>query len=173
MLRSKSILVFLPSTGFNETEYLIISNELKKGGYNLFIVSDANSLCIGSTGLKIKNDISLVNANHNNFAGLVIIGGGGIKQYWDNQILQKLSTKFYDAGKLTSAICSAPIIFAKGGIKFEKGVCYPADKSIFESYGIEYIDNSVVVSKNVITGKDRASSKEFAGTVINFLRKNL
>ncbi|MBX3009599.1 MAG: DJ-1/PfpI family protein [Melioribacteraceae bacterium] len=165
--------MFLPSTGFNETEFLLISNEIKKAGYNLFIVSDANSLCIGSNGQKIKNDISLVNANHNNFAGLVIIGGSGIKQYWDNHILHSLSSKFYDAGKLISAICSAPIIFAKVGIKFEKGVCYPADKSIFESYGIEFIDNSVVVSKNVITGKDSASSKEFADTVINFLRKKL
>jgi putative intracellular protease/amidase len=165
--------MFLASTGFNETEYVVISSEIKKAGYNLFIVSDAHSLCIGSNGLKIKNDMALVNANHNNFNGLIIIGGNGIKLYWDNQILQRLSNKFYNCGKLTSAICSAPIIFAKAGIKFEKGVCYPTDKSILESSGIEYLDSPVIISKNVITGKDSAASKEFAESIIHYLRKKL
>lgn len=173
MSSHKSLLMFLSSTGFNETEYIVISNDIKKAGYNLFIVSDTHSLCIGSNGLKIKNDIALLNANHNNFNGLIIIGGNGVKLYWDNQILQRLSYKFYECGKLTSAICSAPIIFAKAGIKFEKGVCYPADKSILESCGIEYLDSPVVISRNVITGRDSTASKEFAETTIHYLRKKL
>ncbi len=86
-MQNKSILIFLPKEDFNEIEFLIIRNEIGKFGFRIFIVSDAVNFCIGNSGLKVKNDIQLENVNPKNFSAIILIGGNGIKIYFQNKIL--------------------------------------------------------------------------------------
>lgn len=167
-----SILLFLPATNFNEQEYIIINNALGKAGYKTFVVSDSSFLCIGSNGLKVKNDILLYNVHENNFAGFIIIGGKGTRNYWDNKNLHLISTKFVKNKKAVGAICSAPIILAKAGLITEAATCYPEDIKALESEGVIFKECKVVSSNKIVTGQDPASSDEFINAFLSQLTKN-
>lgn len=172
VLINKSILLILPASGFNEQEYLIIYNSLIKNGFKVFIASDANSICTGKNGLKVKNDVSFFNMREANFGGLVFIGGRGVKNYWDNTQLHLLARNFIKTKKIIGAICSSPVILSRAGILNEiNATCFPEDKKEIERDGAVYADSPVVVSKKIITAQGPASAQEFVNIFINELIK--
>ncbi|MDP3149512.1 MAG: DJ-1/PfpI family protein [Ignavibacteria bacterium] len=167
---AKSILFILPKKDFNEVEFLTTKRILEKNECKIFIASDAGSFCEGKQGLKIKHDISFFNVNENNFSEIVFIGGSGVKEYWNDQMLHKIALKFHQKKKITAAICSAPVILAYAGIlQNVEATCYPDDKPELLKNGAVYKDVNVVVRKNIITGKDAASSEEFAEAILTKL----
>ena len=168
----RSLLIILPAENFNEKEYLTVKHILEISGLKLFIASDAHTLCVGKNGLKVKADVSFFNMNVNNFAGIVFIGGSGVKKYWNNEHLQIIIKKFYEKKKLVAAICSAPVILARAGLLEGKdATCYPEDRREMEKCGINYIYQSVVIQKNIITAQDSSSSQDFANAIVNFCWK--
>ncbi|MBN2571848.1 MAG: DJ-1/PfpI family protein, partial [Ignavibacteriales bacterium] len=143
----KNILLILPAKNFNEIEYTIIKNTIEKEDFNIFIASDAQSLCIGKNGMKVRPDVSLYNIHESNFCCIIFIGGSGVKNYWSNKDLNGYSNEFNKAGKLVTAICSAPVILARAGLlKDIEAVCYPDDKIELEKEGAIYLDQPVVIS---------------------------
>ena len=169
---NRSLLIILPAENFNEEEYLTTKQILEASGFKLFIASDANVLCIGKNGLKVRADVSFFNMNENNFSGIVFIGGSGVKKYWDKENLHKIAKKFFEKKKLVAAICSAPVILARAGLLDGKdATSYPEDRREMEKCGINYIYQSVVIQKNIITAQDSSSSRDFANTIVNFCLK--
>jgi protease I len=170
--KNRSVLLFLPATDFNEQEYLIISNSLKKVGIKIFVVSDSGFLCIGSNGMKVKNDVQLYNVHENNFGGLIIVGGKGTRNYWNNKTLQLIAQRFARNKRIIGAICSAPIILAKAGLITSAATCYPDDAKELEREGISFKSSSVVSENKIVTGQDPVSSLEFVRTFLDELSKN-
>ncbi|MGD8781177.1 MAG: DJ-1/PfpI family protein [Ignavibacteria bacterium] len=172
-MKSKSILIVISSVNFSDNEFLAVKTALEKAEFKVFIASDANGLCTGQKGLKVKADIMLYNINHANFCAIVVIGGSGIQNYWNNKKLIHTSIKFTNSKKITSAICSAPVIFARAGLLQDKNAtCFPEDKKELTKTGANYLDESVVVDGNVITGRDPDSAQEFAETVVEKILSN-
>ena len=171
--KKKSVLLFLPAQNFNEHEFLIVSNSLDAAGYKAFIVSDSSFLCTGSNGLKVKNDVQLCNAHESNFAGFLIIGGSGTRNYWDNLSLQSLAKKFALNKKPVGALCCAPVILAKAGLLTEAATCFVDDRKALEREGVEFANSPVVANRKIITGQDPSSSSEFVKAFIHELTNSL
>jgi len=171
-LINRSVLIILPAQDFNEQEYLIIINALERSHVKVFIASDAYALCSGSNGLKVKNDMQLYNIHESNFGGIIFIGGSGVRNYWNNSHLHSIARKFHLKKKPVGAICAAPIILAKAGIITECATCYPDDKKELERTGVEYKDNPIIISNNIVTAKDPSSVGEFIKIFLNELAKN-
>lgn len=170
-LIKKNVLLILPSSSFNEHEYLIIKRELEKARIGIFIASNSNLLCTGSDGLKVKSDVQLYNIHQSNFAGIILIGGKGVKDYWNNFSVLSAVKSFHEKKKLIGAICSASVIIANANINIECATCYPENKTELEKSGIKYKDEKVIVSENVITGRDPDSAYDFIKTFIYELFK--
>lgn len=169
-LIKKSILMVLAAQEFNEDEYLVTKTFLEKAGFKIFIASDANSLCVGGRGLKVRPDVSFFNMRENNFAAVVIIGGKGIKDYWSNDQLHSLVNKFNESDKLVAAICSAPVVLSRAGLLDDKeATCYKTDQKELERDNAIFIDQQVVFRKNIITAQDASAAKEFATIIIERL----
>ena len=169
-LINKSILIVLPGNDFSEEEFLSVKFGLVRNNYSIFIASDAHTLSLGENGLKIRADVSFFNMNENNFAGIVFIGGKGVRKYWDNKNLHKIASKFYSTEKPVAAICSAPIILARAGILKEKNAtCYPEDKMQLEKEGVKYEDLPLIISKNIITARDADAASDFVNAFIEQL----
>lgn len=172
LLINRGVLLVLPSQNFNEEEYLIITHSLEKENIKIFIVSDAISLCKGENGLKVKNDIQFYNIHESNFSGLILVGGSGMRNYWNNPIVQLTAKQFIKSKKPVGAICSAPIILARAGLLTGCATCYPDDKNEFELNQINYKDDAVVINKNIITAKDPSATSEFMKAFLYELAKN-
>lgn len=172
MIRNNNnILLIIAARNFNETEYSVTRDSLVKKGFNIFIASDAHGICVGKDGMKVKADVSFFNIHTENFVAVVIIGGSGIKQYWNNEALHRITRRFFTQGKIVAAICSAPVLLSKAGLlKDTAAVCYPEDRANLETSGAIYTDKPVVVSGSIITARDRFSSSDFAGAISSSVR---
>ncbi len=168
----KNILLVLSAKDFNETEYLSIRNGLQKRGYGLFITSDTNGLCAGNNGLKVKPDVRFYNVHEKNFAALVIVGGYGIRAYYENQPLLRIVERFNADKKIIGAICAAPIILSNAGIlSGRKGTCFYDDKDMLIKGGAVYSEDKVVCDGNIITGNSSSASSEFIERLVESLGK--
>ncbi len=171
MKQRTNILIILPAENFNEQEFLGTKNTLEKNGVNVFIASDAHSLCSGGSGMKVRADVSFFNIHVSNFDGIVFIGGPGVLNYWDNGFLHNISRKFYEEGKITGAICSSVVILARAGILDGKEVTgFPKDKSELEREGAVYKNADVVVSGKIITAQGPHSAVKFGEKIIELLK---
>jgi protease I len=171
-LVKKSVILIIPAQNFNEEEYLIIRNALERADVKIFIASDSNFLCLGSNGLKVKNDVQLYNLHESNFGGIILVGGSGMRNYWNNKTIQSIAQKFAKNKKAIGAICSAPIILAKAGIISGSATCHSDDKRTLESEGIDYNDVPVDIQKNIITAQSPAAAPEFVKAFLYELAKN-
>lgn len=169
---NNSILYFLPAKHFNEEEFFITKNLLEKNGFKSFVTSDKGDFCEGSNGRKFRPDMKLENVHPNNFAGIVLTGGYGAKDYWTNSRLQRILNEFNDSKKMVAAICFAPVILANAGLLNGKAAtCHFEAKQDFSRPEIEFKDVPVVVTKNIITANGPKASFEFAESVIFVLNK--
>lgn len=166
-----SILIFLSATNFSEEEYLIIKKVFLKAGKEIFITSDSYTVCSGNNGLKVKADTDFYNVNDNNFSAVVLVGGKGSKDYWDNKQLHNIVNNFKSAGKIVAAICSAPVILARAGLLSKiPATCWYEDKNELINLGIEYKDRSIIAENAVVTADGPRSAEQFAETVLNMIK---
>ncbi len=174
MNHKNNILMLLAANKFDETEFLTVKKFIDKSHFNLFITSDANSLCTGNSGLKIKADVSFFNIHTGNFISLIIIGGQGIRNYWNNQLLHKIINNFHKEQKLIAAICSAPVLLARSGVLTgKKATCFPTDKNELEKENVIYVNQPVVTDNNLITAQGPNAAPQFIETVLNRLKQNI
>lgn len=167
----KSILIFLPAADFNEEEFAAVYRQVKNAGHQVFIASDAVYFCTGKNGLKVKNDINILNIHEKNFNAFVLIGGNGVKKYWNNKLLHKVILQFNSADKLIAAICAAPVALARAGIlKNKTAACYPDVKNELLLNGAVYSNNEICFSSNILTAAAPANAQEFAKHLINELK---
>ena len=172
-MKKKSVLIFIAAKDFNESEYLIVRNKLIKSDFQIFLSSDSNSVCQSNAGLVVRADISLFNVHVKNFEAFIIIGGNGIKNYWNNTVLQKIVQEFNKYNKIIGAICNAPVILAKSGLlKNKSATCYSESILELKRAGANFNDSQVVVEKNIVTAKDPFSADIFIDTIINLMKVN-
>ena len=166
-----SILIFIAANNFSEEEYLIIKQVFLKASRKIFITSDSNTICNCDNGMKVKGDIDFYNVNEKNFSAIVLIGGNGSKQYWDNETLWRIVKNFNASGKVVAAICSAPIILARAGLLSKiPATCWNEDKNELIKLGINYNDRSVISDKGIITSDGPRSAEQFAETILNLIK---
>jgi protease I len=110
--------------------------------------------------------------NVNNFSGLILIGGSGSKNYWNNEFLHKIIRRFFDSNKTVAAICSSPITLAKAGIlQNKKATCFAEDKMELINEGIDYQDRNIVVDGNIVTADNSHSALQFTEAILHLTKK--
>lgn len=170
-MKHKSIVIFLSQKDFDEQEFIITKSQLIKNNYNVFICSDATTVCIGNRGLKVKNDVLLNNLKQQNFAGLVIIGGKGITDYFKNTLIINNITEFIKNKKVVAAICAAPVLLAKTGLLTNKPITSNINyiKDI-EKEGAIFVDEPFFVNENIVTAKEAIYANDFITKFIHLLK---
>ena len=172
-ITQNSILIFLSANSFSEEEYSIIRKVFIKASKRIFITSDSQTVCSGDNKMKVKADTEFLNINEMNFTAVVLIGGKGSKDYWDNETLWRIVKNFNASGKVVAAICSAPIILARAGLLLKiPATCWSEDKNELIKLGINYNDRSVLAEKGVITSDGPRSAEQFAETVLNMIKNH-
>ncbi len=156
--------------GFEEIEALTTIDVLRRAGLNVKIVSvTPDEIVIGAHSVSLLCDINFDNCDFYD-ADMLILPGGmpGAQTLSEHKGLNRLLTKTAEAGKRIAAICAAPMALGKLGIlKGYKATCYPG----FEEYleGAEYINEPVIMDRNIITGRGPGAAMDFAFKIVEVL----
>ena len=169
-LYGKNILMVIASTNFRDEEYAEPRKVLEDAGAHVTVACSSLNTAKGKLGLEVKPDILISNVKESDYDGIVFVGGGGSKEYFDSPIAHKLAQNFYSKGKLTSAICIAPAILANAGLlKDKKATSFPASEETLKTKGAVFTGGEVERDGTIVTGVGPEAAKKFGEKLVEVL----
>jgi protease I len=172
--RGKIIIVIAPKD-FQEVELNQCRKVFDSRGFEVTIASTTTEPAIGMSGRVELPEVTISQIDLKDYLALVIIGGSGAKTYlWDNAQLHQVVKQADEEGIVVAAICLAPGVLARAGILDGKeATVYPEAIAIaeLEKGGAIFTDQPVVISDNIVTGRDPRAAKLFAIAIVQSLSK--
>ncbi len=159
------VLMVIAPKNVEDLEFFVPKSILEANGAKVIVASTTMDISTGTNGSLIKPDIKISGVKVKKFDAVIVVGGtGSIEFLWEDAALRKLLIEANNDNKIVGAICGAPPALSKAGIlKGKKATMYPWDDGIkeLEKYGATYVDEEVVVSGNIITGRNVDASAAF------------
>lgn len=172
----KKVIIFL-ANGFEEIEAIGTADILRRGKARVKIVSITDSKEVeGSNGIKIIADDLIENISETEYEETDMIafpgGMGNAMSLANSEKVINIIQTFDKEEKLIGAICASPAFaIAKSGIaQGRKITCYPGLESRLSDS--EYVNETVVKDKNLITSKGPGTTFQFAYTLLDELGLN-
>jgi protease I len=169
MENKKVLFVVVPN--FRDGELVITENVLTAKGALIYYASLQKGDIVGNEGTTVEAEYAVEEVDPSDFDVVIFVGGPGMTRELDNIELQNLSKKFYESGKLTTAICIAPAMMAKAGLLTgKKATVFPTGKGFLIENGVNYTGNTVEKDGSIITADGPESSTAFANEIINYFK---
>ncbi len=169
-LDGKRVLMVIAKSRFRDEEYLEPRKALENEGAKITVASSSLDTSEGMLGLKVTPDVLIGSVREEDFDGIVFVGGGGAKEYFDSPVAHKLAKDFSGHGKLCSAICIAPAVLANAGLLMgKKATSFPSSESALKTHGAVLTGEEVAVDGKIVTGVGPEAAKEFGRKLVEVL----
>lgn len=157
-----NVLLFL-AEGFEEIEALTVVDVLRRADIKCDTCSITDSILVtGSHGIQVKCETIIKQVDPEKYGAVVLPGGmPGSENLRDSSKVINIVSDFYKKGKITAAICAAPIVLERA--KVVKGnviTSYPNVKD--ELNDCTYVEELFAEDKNLITSRGPATAIYFA-----------
>lgn len=162
----KKVCVLL-AEGFEEVEALTVSDIIRRAKVTCDLVSIKDKKVTSNHNVTVEADRIL---DENMEYDLIVLPGGipGATNLRDDERVINLLKKQNKEGKLIGAICAAPIVLGKAGLtEGRKITSYPGYED--ELPNCDYLEDAVVVDRNIITSRGPATSMVFAYKLLEIL----
>ena len=169
-LTGKRIVLVIAKSKFRDEEYAEPRKLLEREGATVTVASSSLALADGMLGMKVKPDVLLGDVQEKDYDGVVFVGGGGAKEYFDDPVAHRLAREFFEHGKLTSAICIAPATLAHAGLlKGKKATSFPSSEGALRSHGAVVTKDDVVTDGVIVTGVGPEAARKFGAKLVDVL----
>lgn len=166
---SKILMVISPD-GYQDFEYNTPKQIFIKNGYEVITTSTAKT-AKGALGGSTNVDLLMNEVNPADYVAVTFVGGPGSHFYFDYKPTLKLAQDFYNAGKLTTAICAGPSILANAGILNGKtATSFDGESQNLTNKGATYTGNPVEQDGMIITGNGPQAAEVFGKKIVEALR---
>ena len=167
------VLIAIAPEKFRDEELAEPLAALQKAGIAFDIASTRRGACTGMLGARTTATISFEELDPEQYDGLVIVGGAGSQVHlWNDEVLVHLVKYYQKWGKLTAAICLAPVVLARAGVlKGKRATYFESSASDFEMKrgGAVIIKSPVVTDGRIVTANGPLAAKEFGEAVVKNL----
>jgi protease I len=169
---AKSVLIVIAHKNFRDEEFREPYDLFRNSGMKVVVASTDTTPAKGMLGMIVQPDITLEQVNSDEFDGLVVVGGTGCEELWDNKTLRDIVQRFNADNKLIAAICLAPVILGRAGILEERIVtAYPSVRDEIGKCCARCTDSDIEISGNIITCSGPKAAADFATTILGVMRK--
>jgi protease I len=167
----KKAVFIVAEQNFQDDELSAPRRVLESNGVKVILASTVLSEITGMNGAKAKADILLKDVIVKDYDAVVFIGGSGAQQYLEDPLAQEIARTSAAEGKITAAICIAPVILANAGIlRGINATCYPANGGSLTAEGVIYTANPVEIAGNIITADGPGSAEQFGEEILKALQ---
>ncbi|MDD5290833.1 MAG: DJ-1/PfpI family protein [Patescibacteria group bacterium] len=170
-MNGTNILMVVAPRDFRDAEYSEPRKVFEEAGVKVQVASIQSGTAIGAEGLEVNIDLTVGQAEPDKFDAVVFVGGPGMLEIIDDESLQILAKKFYQEGKITTAICAASAILAQAGVLEGKTAAgWSGVRETIEKGGATFSSQSVAVDGKIITAEGPASAREFGEEIVKALQ---
>lgn len=165
----KKVLIIIAPENFRDEEYFHTRESLEKKGVDVTVASTQPKAISGIDKTTVDVDL-LINDATDDYDGIVFIGGGGAKIYFNNEAALNLARKFYEDEKIVAAICIAPVILGHAGLLQDKKVTsWDGAREDLLGFGADFTGKDVTVDGKLITANGPRAAYKFGKEVANAL----
>ena len=171
-LRGKEILMIIASSNFRDEELQVPKGifEIEEG--KVTVASSSLKESRGVLGAVVKPDVLIGDVKAEDYDAVILVGGGGASEYWEDVKVHELARSTLEKGKLLGAICIAPVTLANAGVlKGKKATVWSSEAGKLRESGAIYTGAGVEIDCNIITANGPQSAKEFGEAFVNGLTK--
>jgi protease I len=145
---------------------------IEEGAEVIVAGPEANKIYKGKNGYPCKSDISYNNVEEKDFNGLVIPGGFMPDKLRRIPKVLELTKQFNDSRKLVAHICHGGWITISAKImKGYKCTSTPGIKDDIENAGAVWIDEPVVIDRNMVSSRRPDDLPDFCRAIIQVLSR--
>jgi protein deglycase len=148
--------------GFEEIEAVTIIDVLRRAGIDVTTAFLEKKQVTGSHSIRITADKDIDGVRASDFDCIALPGGmPGSANLRDDPRVVRLVRENAGAGKLTAALCAAPLVLGFAGVlEGKRATCYPGFEG--QMTGAVHVPEPVVRDGNFITGKGPGCAIPFA-----------
>lgn len=169
-IEGKKILFVIASQNFRDEEFRFPKEMLEAQGAKITVASSSLSEAKGMLGMKAKIDILIDQVRVNDFDGVVFVGGGGAREYFNHSIAHKVAKDAFQQDKVLAAICIAPVTLANAGLlNGKRATVFSSEIETIKNKGAIYTGKNIERDGKIITADGPRSAKDFAKALINVL----
>lgn len=153
--------------GFEDIEALGTKDILNRAGIEVTLFGKTE-IVRTSHNTRILSD-ELISDKILTYDAIILPGGlpGAINIKNNNNIIKYLQ-KMNNEGKLIAAICAAPLVLKHADVLLnKKATIYPDDEFI-NLLGVNYLNEPLIVDKNIITAAGPAVTFNFAFAILEY-----
>ncbi len=166
------VLMVVAPKNFRDTEYFVTRKVLEEADHVVETASKVTGEIIGFEGRILNPDHRLVDVEPEGYDAIVYIGGQGMNEYLSDEEFTRQAKRFFELGKLTTAICIAPAVLANAGIlQGKKATSWSGVKDLLVSKGAIYTGSDVEMDGNIITAIGPAASEAFGLKICEYLTR--
>jgi protease I len=172
-LTGKTVLMVIPHTQFRDEEFFEPQKLLVEAGAKVVVASTTVRTCYGMAGGSIASEITIADAKADDYQALVICGGSSVPDFfWNDKKLQELTVSMANTGKIVAAICLSTVVLAKAKLLADReATVYFLPQAIQElkTAGAKYVQQPIVVHKNIILAEGPPESSQFGQAICSAL----
>ncbi len=175
-LKGKKVAI-LATNGFEESELFEPKEALEKNGAEVDIIAPEDGKIKawnhGNWSREIEVDVTVENADPNNYDVLVLPGGViNPDKLRRDKTAVKLVSGFFDNKKLVASICHGPQMLIEAEVvKGRKLTSFSSIKKDLQNAGANWQDKEVVVDDKLITSRNPGDLKAFNNKLIEEIAK--
>lgn len=165
------VTVFVAFTNYHEGELAGITDALDKAGYRAVITSTRTGTAKGMNGGCVEIEIAIDEIEDVGL-GIVIAGGSGVVDIWDDEMLLELVRGANERGLLVAGICAGPGVLGNAGVLVGKSASWyngPNTNAAMSEAGCENSGQAVTIDGNAVTGNGPSAATEFGEAVVEVL----
>ncbi|MBU3941311.1 MAG: DJ-1/PfpI family protein, partial [Nanoarchaeota archaeon] len=171
-LTGKSVLMIIAPSNFRDEELLDTKEVLENYNADVVVASKGVEKAKGSLGAVVDVDLDVSEININDYDAVAFVGGPGADVYFNDETALKIAKDFYNNGKITAAICIAPVILANAGVlDGKKATVFSTGKNDIIAKGAAYTGESVTQDGRIITANGTNAAKSFGQAIAKELAK--
>ena len=156
---------------YQEMEVWVPAYRLREAGIKTVFVGTGKPEYKSKLGYPVKADLSVKEVKAADFDALVVPGGFAPDYLRRHEATSKLVRDMDQAGKPIGAICHALWVLCSAGIlKGRKVTSFFAIKDDVVNAGAQWLDQEVVVDRNLVTSRTPEDLPAFNRELINLLK---
>lgn len=165
MCAMPTALLIIAQDRYQDKELEGVRKGLEKAKFEVIIGSSKKGTCTGKFGGTEEATVAMKDVDVRDYDRIAFIGGPGAANLWQDKDAKKIAQDANDAGMPLGAICIAPkILVAAEVLAGRKATVWNLDgdqSGFLGLHDVHYIDEPVVIDKNIITGSGVDASEEF------------
>lgn len=169
----KKVALVIAHHGFQADEYNLTKLALEAAGITVVTVSDEAGRATAHDESQAEVDCTVDDMVVRHYNGVFLIGGSGALDHLDTPIMHQKLAEVYAIGSAYGAICISPRILAHINLlRHKKATGWNGDKAllpIFDTYGVTFVNQPVVIDGNVVTGSGPSAASAFGAAIASVI----